>query len=159
MRFWLCVLVVVVAFGAFGWFVLSDGGSVIFTLIMSWFASLALEPAVRRLSGRMRRGTATVLVMAGVAAFVAGLLVGRAVLSGRVAFGEFGGDELGVDALGFFEGYGGLGFGASGQGLSPATVGVGDDVTVSFWFNGCLVDFVGVTLAIIQVGLHVGCCC
>ena len=61
---------VVVAFGAFGWFVLSDGGSVIFTLIMSWFASLALEPAVRRLSGRMRRGTATVLVMAGVAVFL-----------------------------------------------------------------------------------------
>ena len=58
---------VLVALAAFGWFVLSDGGTVIYTLIVSWFASLALEPAVRRLSQRMPRSAATAVSMVAVA--------------------------------------------------------------------------------------------
>lgn len=50
-------------------FVIGDAGSVIFTLLMAWFASLAMEPAVGRLARRMRRGAATGLVLAGIAAF------------------------------------------------------------------------------------------
>ena len=53
----------VVALGAFLWFVLDDGGAVIFTLLISWFAALAMEPAVAKLGGRMKRGAATGVVM------------------------------------------------------------------------------------------------
>ena len=49
-------------------FVIQDGGSVLFTLLMAWFASIAMEPAVSRLARRMRRGLATGIVMATVAA-------------------------------------------------------------------------------------------
>ncbi len=45
-------------------FVVRDGGSVVFTVLMAWFASIAMEPAVGRLATRMRRGVATGLVMA-----------------------------------------------------------------------------------------------
>jgi predicted PurR-regulated permease PerM len=45
-------------------FVLADGGSVLFTVVMAWFLSLAMEPAVKRLATRMPRGAATALVMA-----------------------------------------------------------------------------------------------
>ncbi len=45
-------------------FVLADGGSVLFTVVMAWFLSLAMEPVVSRLSTRMPRGAATALVMA-----------------------------------------------------------------------------------------------
>jgi predicted PurR-regulated permease PerM len=51
-------------------FVIGDGGSVIFTLLMAWFASIAMEPAVRPLAKRMRRGLATGLVMGAVVLFV-----------------------------------------------------------------------------------------
>ena len=51
-------------------FIISDGGSVIFTLLMAWFAGLALEPAVGRLSRRMRRGAAVGLVMGALALFI-----------------------------------------------------------------------------------------
>lgn len=44
-------------------FVHRDGGGVLGTIIMAWAASLALEPAVRRLSRHMRRGLATVVVL------------------------------------------------------------------------------------------------
>src|SRR3712207_4121648 len=60
----LIVLVIVVRF------VLTQGSSLIFTAVMAWFASLAIEPAVSRLARRMRRGAATGLVMAGVVAFL-----------------------------------------------------------------------------------------
>ena len=46
---------------------LEDGGSVLFILLMSWFASIAMEPAVSRLSQHMKRGLATGLVMVAVA--------------------------------------------------------------------------------------------
>jgi predicted PurR-regulated permease PerM len=57
------VILGVVAVALFVQFVLEDGGSVIFSLLMAWFASVAMEPAVRRFANRMRRGVATFLVM------------------------------------------------------------------------------------------------
>jgi predicted PurR-regulated permease PerM len=56
-----------IALFLFGQFVLEDGGSVLFILLMSWFASIAMEPAVSRLSQHMKRGMATALVMLGIA--------------------------------------------------------------------------------------------
>ena len=64
---WLAVAIVAIA--ALGKFVIDDGGSVIFTLIMAMLASIAMEPAVARLSRRMRRGMATMIVMLGVLVF------------------------------------------------------------------------------------------
>lgn len=46
-------------------FVHRDGGGVLGTIIMAWAASLALEPAVGRLSRHMRRGVATAGVLLG----------------------------------------------------------------------------------------------
>jgi predicted PurR-regulated permease PerM len=83
------IVIVLVALAAFGWFVLDDGGSVFFTLLIAWFASIAMEPAVGRLSRRMRRGAATGLVMLGVAVF--GLLF-------ALAFGRLIADQL-VEAV------------------------------------------------------------
>jgi predicted PurR-regulated permease PerM len=48
-------------------FLIQDGGAVLFTLLMAWFAAIAMEPAVSRLATRMRRGLATGLVMGSVA--------------------------------------------------------------------------------------------
>lgn len=48
---------------AFLTFVVRDGGSIIFTVLMAWFIAIAMEPAVVRLAGHMRRGAATGLVM------------------------------------------------------------------------------------------------
>lgn len=56
-------VVAVVLLTQFLLFAFSDGGSVVFTVIMSWAASIALEPAVSRLSQRMRRGWATLVSM------------------------------------------------------------------------------------------------
>jgi predicted PurR-regulated permease PerM len=55
---------------AFGKFVVDDGGSVLFTLLMAWFASVAMEPAVGKLARRMKRGMATATVMLSVALFL-----------------------------------------------------------------------------------------
>ncbi|MBC7291829.1 MAG: AI-2E family transporter [Actinotalea sp.] len=51
-------------------FVLDVGSSLLFTAVMAWFFSLAMEPAVSRLSQRMRRGAATGLVALGVVVFL-----------------------------------------------------------------------------------------
>ncbi len=51
-------------------FILEDGGNVIFTVLMSWFAAIAMAPAVNRMSRKMPRGVATILVMIGFAIFV-----------------------------------------------------------------------------------------
>lgn len=51
-------------------FILTRGAGVLFTILMAWFASLAMEPAVRRLATRMRRTLATALVMLAVALFL-----------------------------------------------------------------------------------------
>ena len=76
-------LIVVYSFGSF---VLHDGGSLIFQVVMAWLASIAMEPAVSRLAQHMRRGLATGLVMVGVVVFAVGfsaafgnLLVSQAV--------------------------------------------------------------------------------
>lgn len=68
-RFWWTALTLV-ALGWFVLFVLRDGGNLLYLLIVSWFASLAMEPAVRWLSQRMRRGLATIVVMVGVVVFL-----------------------------------------------------------------------------------------
>lgn len=60
----------VIAAGLFVKFVLSDGGSVIFTVLMAWLAAIVIEPLVRRMSGHMRRGAATGLIMGGAALFL-----------------------------------------------------------------------------------------
>ncbi|NMR19441.1 AI-2E family transporter [Cellulomonas fimi] len=54
-----------------GRFVLVQGSALLFTVVMAWFASLAMEPAVSRLARHMRRGAATGLVMLGVVLFLA----------------------------------------------------------------------------------------
>jgi predicted PurR-regulated permease PerM len=59
-----------VALASFLRFVVTDGGSVLFTVVMSWFAALAMTPLVNRLAKHMRRGAATGLVMIGFAVFV-----------------------------------------------------------------------------------------
>lgn len=69
-------------------FVISGGSSFLFTLLMAWFASLAMEPAVRRLATRMPRGGATATVMGAVALFLVGFLV----LFGQLLFSQ-------IDAL------------------------------------------------------------
>jgi predicted PurR-regulated permease PerM len=66
------LIVAIVAIAALGRWILADGGSVIFTLIMSFLASVAIEPAVSRLSHHMKRGLATALTM--IAVIVATIL-------------------------------------------------------------------------------------
>ena len=66
-------------------FVIQDGGAVIFTLLMAWFASIAMEPAVRRLAQRMRRGAATGLVM---------LVVALSLVLFSIAFGQLLVDQI-----------------------------------------------------------------
>ena len=51
-------------------FILTGGSSLLFTVLMAWFASLAMEPLVGRLAHRMKRGAATALVMLSVAVFL-----------------------------------------------------------------------------------------
>lgn len=55
-------------------FLVTNAGSALFTILMAWFVSLAMEPAVSRLSRRMSRSAATGLVMGAVVAFFAGFL-------------------------------------------------------------------------------------
>jgi predicted PurR-regulated permease PerM len=80
------VVIVLILLYSFGSFVLHDGGSLVFQVIMAWLASIAMEPAVSRLARHMRRGLATALVMLGVILFAVGfsaafgnLLVSQAV--------------------------------------------------------------------------------
>lgn len=53
-----------------GRFVLLRGSSLLFTVLMAWFASLAMEPVVSRLARRMHRGAATAVVMLAVLVFL-----------------------------------------------------------------------------------------
>ena len=69
------VVIGVVALGLLFAFILEDGGSVIFTVLMSWFAAIAMAPAVDRLSRHMRRGLATIIVMVAFLAAVALFIV------------------------------------------------------------------------------------
>ena len=51
-------------------YVLTQGSSFLFTVVMAWFASLAIEPAVSRLSKHRRRGLATAVVLLSIALFL-----------------------------------------------------------------------------------------
>ncbi len=64
------VVLGVVAFGLVMRFVIDDGGSVIFTVLMSWFAAIAMAPPVNWLAKRMKRGLATITVMIAFLLFV-----------------------------------------------------------------------------------------
>lgn len=64
------VLLGVVAAGLVLKFFISDGGSVIFTVLMSWFAAIAMAPLVNRLARHMRRGLATGIVIIGFILFM-----------------------------------------------------------------------------------------
>ena len=68
-RIGLVVIGLIVLF-AVGRFVLSEGASLIFTAVMAWFISLAMEPAVGRLARHMPRGAATGLVLLAVVLFL-----------------------------------------------------------------------------------------
>lgn len=57
------VVLAVIALGLILRFFIQDAGSVVFTVLMSWFAAIAMGPVVDRLSRRMKRGVATILVM------------------------------------------------------------------------------------------------
>jgi predicted PurR-regulated permease PerM len=65
------VALAVLAIGMFAMFLLQDGGSVLFIVLMAWFFALAMAPGVDRLARYMRRGLATLIVMGAVAAFIA----------------------------------------------------------------------------------------
>jgi predicted PurR-regulated permease PerM len=58
-------LALVVGAALFAHFVLTDAGRLVVVLVLAWFVSLSMEPAVRRLSRWMPRGRATLAVMAG----------------------------------------------------------------------------------------------
>ena len=55
------VVVAIIALALLLKFVLADAGIVLFTLILSFLASIAMEPAVSRLSRSMKRGLAAAL--------------------------------------------------------------------------------------------------
>lgn len=79
------VVVAVVALAALLKFVLADAGIVLFILILSFLASIAMEPAVARLSRSMRRGVASAIVMFGsIIAFGAFLFVFGRLLSDQI---------------------------------------------------------------------------
>ena len=64
------VVLAVIALGLVLRFFIQDSGSVIFTVLMSWCAAIAMAPVVDRLSRRMRRDAATILLMLGFAVFM-----------------------------------------------------------------------------------------
>ncbi len=79
------VVVGVIALVALGRFVLADAGSVIFTLLLAFLASIGMEPAVARLSRSMKRGLATAIVMFGsLVALAAFLFVFGRLLSDQI---------------------------------------------------------------------------
>lgn len=79
------VVVALAAVTSFLYFVLHDGGGVLFTLLMAWFASIAMEPAVSALARHMKRGLATGLTM---------LAIGLALVIFLLLFGRLVADQL-----------------------------------------------------------------
>jgi predicted PurR-regulated permease PerM len=65
------IVLAVVAIALLLQFLLEDGGGVIFIVLMAWFASIAMEPAVGRLARHMKRGLATATVMISIIIFFA----------------------------------------------------------------------------------------
>ena len=64
------IALAIVAIGLLIRFLVEDGGGVFFIILMAWFASIAMEPAVSRLARRMKRGFATAIVMVSVVLFL-----------------------------------------------------------------------------------------
>ena len=64
------IVLAIIAIGLLLQFLIADGGGVIFIVLMAWFFALAIGPAVERLSRRMSRGLATLVMMGGIAAFI-----------------------------------------------------------------------------------------
>jgi len=64
------IALAIVAIGLLISFLVEDGGGVFFIILMAWFASIAMEPAVSRLARHMRRGFATAIVMLSIALFL-----------------------------------------------------------------------------------------
>lgn len=69
------VILALIALALFVQFVLDSGGSVLFIVLMAWFAALAMAPVVERLSRHMKRGLATILVMLAFVLFAAFFLL------------------------------------------------------------------------------------
>jgi predicted PurR-regulated permease PerM len=67
-------------------FVVRQGASTLYYVLMAWFVSLAMEPAVARLAQRMRRGLATGLVM---------IAVGLGLVAFVLVFGKLFVDQVG----------------------------------------------------------------
>ena len=65
------IALAVIAIGLFITFLIEDGGGVIFIVLMAWFFALAIAPGVERLSRHMKRGLATMIMMGGLALFIA----------------------------------------------------------------------------------------
>ena len=63
------IVLAVIAIALLLQFLLEDGGGVIFIVLMAWFVSLAMEPAVARLARYMKRGLATATVMISIVLF------------------------------------------------------------------------------------------
>ena len=64
------IALAIVAIGLLISFLVEDGGGVFFIILMAWFASIAMEPAVSRLARRMKRGFATAIAMVSVVLFL-----------------------------------------------------------------------------------------
>lgn len=64
------IALAIVAIGLLISFLIEDGGGVFFIILMAWFASIAMEPAVSRLARRMKRGFATAIVMISIVLFL-----------------------------------------------------------------------------------------
>jgi predicted PurR-regulated permease PerM len=69
------VVLALLALALFVQFLLEDGGGILFVILMAWFTALAMAPLVDRLSRRMRRGFATIIVMISFLVFAAFFLL------------------------------------------------------------------------------------
>lgn len=69
------VILALIALALFVQFLLREGGSVLFIVIMAWFAAIAMAPVVAWLSRFMKRGPATLLVMVSFILFAAFFLL------------------------------------------------------------------------------------
>ena len=93
---------------------------------------------------------------AAVGSFFASLLVGLGIACAGstvlIALGELRGNELLVGLGGIGKGHRVVGLGAGGQRVATSAISEGNKVTFAAWFNGGVIDFVGIALAIMQRG-------
>ena len=69
------VILALIALALFVQFLLREGGSILFIVVMAWFAAIAMAPVVSWLSRYMKRGPATLLVMVSFILFAAFFLL------------------------------------------------------------------------------------